>query len=136
MTFTISEKKQLIERINELDNQNHYINIFNIFINNKIPFTKNKNGIFIRFNKVPDNVLLCINEYINNISYDDNSVKDDIVSSDTSTEKCSDEFINDIVNNVKQKNQYTIEDDISKQSRALKLSNHDKSLINHYNKYS
>lgn len=57
------EKTKLRDEIEKLNNV-HHSKIFDILSDNNVPYSKNKNGVFINLNCVDDNVLNILEKHI------------------------------------------------------------------------
>lgn len=56
-------RKILMEKISLLSDTEHY-EIFKLLRESGIPFTQNRNGIFLNFKNVPDNIIASIDQFV------------------------------------------------------------------------
>lgn len=57
----------LKNKIEQLSRENQ-VHIFNILKNNNVDYTQNKNGVFVRLNKVSDSIIKEITDRVEHIS--------------------------------------------------------------------
>ena len=63
--YSHNDKKQLLNRINNIKNKKCYIKIFSIIHNHKLKYTKNDNGIFFNLTILPNDILNIIENIVN-----------------------------------------------------------------------
>jgi len=67
--FSSDDKKKLCNKIEQIKDKEHHIEIFRIITSNSTPkFTENSNGIWLDLNNLDDTTLNLIENYINNIN--------------------------------------------------------------------
>ena len=64
ITYTISDKKDLLRRITNIKYKICYKNIFKLLIKYNIKYTRNNNGIFFNLALLSDDILNEINDII------------------------------------------------------------------------
>ena len=80
MSISSNDKLNIITNINNIRHKKQFIKIFIILNKDEnIKYTKNNNGIFFNLNKVSDEILIEVKEYLDNI-------KNNTTMSDLSTE--------------------------------------------------
>jgi len=123
-------RKKLINKIEKLNNNMHYINIYNI-INKNIGnnFSINRNGIFINLNLISDECIYNLIEYLNNNNI--NNENDECSkNNDSDNINYNNFFISSIDNNKKKKNYNNKIDDINIIcDMGYKLSNQEKNIL-------
>ena len=67
MTYTLTDKKTIMTRINNLKNKKYYIEIYKIIKDNNVSYSQNNNGIFINLTNIEDDILDKIIKYLNYI---------------------------------------------------------------------
>ena len=72
-TLSIKELKKLKEKIDSLEMCEH-VELLKIFIKNDIKYTENSNGIFINMNKLSDNCINDINNFLDFINKNLNNI--------------------------------------------------------------
>ena len=87
-TFNYDEKKKIVERIQNLKNKKQYLKLYKIVNKSNINMTKNGNGIFFNLNKLPNDILIDVDNYLTKIE----SQKDLITDSDLSFESSDNIF--------------------------------------------
>ena len=65
MVYTLTDKKVIMTRIQNLKNKKHYIQIYTIIKENNVNYSQNINGIFINLSNIEDSILDKIVEYLN-----------------------------------------------------------------------
>jgi len=65
MVYTLTDKKVIMTRIQNLKNKKHYIQIYTIIKENNVNYSQNINGIFINLSNIEDTILDKIVEYLN-----------------------------------------------------------------------
>ena len=65
MVYTLSDKKGIMTRIQNLKSKKHYIHIYRIIKDNNVQYSQNINGVFINLNNVDDTILDKIVQYLN-----------------------------------------------------------------------
>jgi hypothetical protein len=65
MVYSLSDKKAIMTRIQNLKNKKHYIHIYKIIKDNNVSYSQNINGIFINLTNIEDSILDKIIEYLN-----------------------------------------------------------------------
>lgn len=69
--FSYDDRKNMVESIENLKNNDHYLAIFTIISSNKnTVFTQNSNGVFLDLTNLTDKTLTRINRYLNKINHD------------------------------------------------------------------
>ena len=63
--YTLSDKKQIMVKIQNLKNKRHYMDIYKIIKENNVTYSQNINGIFINLTNIEDNILDKIIKYLN-----------------------------------------------------------------------
>jgi hypothetical protein len=64
MEYTLSDKKGIMTRINNLKSKKHYMEIYKIIKENNINYSQNINGVFINLTNIENEVLDKIVKYI------------------------------------------------------------------------
>lgn len=125
-------RKKLINKIEKLDNNMHYINIYNI-INKNIGnnFSINRNGIFINLNLISDDCINNLIEYLNNnnINNDDNENDNEDNKNDSDNINYNNYFISSVNENKKKKNYNKLDDINIICDMGYKLSNQEKNIL-------
>jgi hypothetical protein len=65
MVYSLSDKKNIMTRIQNLKSKKHYLHIYKIIKDNNVVYSQNINGIFINLTNVDDDILDKIIEYLN-----------------------------------------------------------------------
>ncbi len=65
MPYTSVDRKQIMNRIQNLKNKKHYIEIYKIIKDNNVSYSQNINGIFINLTNLEDHILDKIVQYLN-----------------------------------------------------------------------
>jgi hypothetical protein len=65
MQHSLSDKKAIMTRINNLKSKKHYIEIYKIIKDNNVSYSQNINGIFINLTNIDDDILDKIVKYLN-----------------------------------------------------------------------
>jgi len=65
MVYSLSDKKNIMTRIQNLKSKKHYLHIYKIIKDNNVVYSQNINGIFINLTNVEDDILDKIIEYLN-----------------------------------------------------------------------
>jgi len=65
MVYSLSDKKAIMTRIQNLKNKKHYIQIYRIIKDNNVQYSQNINGVFINLNNIDDTILDKIVQYLN-----------------------------------------------------------------------
>jgi hypothetical protein len=65
MVYSLTDKKVIMTRIQNLKNKKHYIHIYTIIKENNVNYSQNINGIFINLSNIEDSILDKIVEYLN-----------------------------------------------------------------------
>jgi hypothetical protein len=60
-------RKRLVAKIENLNDTNHYTNIFHILDNAGVKYNYNSNGVFLNMSKLPDSAILAVIKYLNQI---------------------------------------------------------------------
>lgn len=120
-------RKKLINKIEKLNNNRHYINIYNI-INNNIGnnFSINRNGIFINLNIISDDCINNIIEYLNNNNINNDDGDNNVDSDNVNYNKY---FIPSIDNNKKNNYSNKLDDINIICDMGYKLSNQEKNIL-------
>jgi hypothetical protein len=84
----IMKKKRLIETVSNLT-PTEYMEIFNIFIEDKCQYSENLNGVFINLNNVTEETIDKINSFINFIKDKNN----DLITRDETIKNLKDNYI-------------------------------------------
>ena len=63
----IYRKKNIVKKIDNIKIKKILLNLFKIIIHEKINYSRNSNGIFLNLNQIPDEKLLKIEEFLNEI---------------------------------------------------------------------
>jgi len=84
----IMKKKRLLEAVSNLSTT-EYLEIFNIFIEDKCQYSENINGVFINLNNVNEETIDRINSFINFIK----DKKQDLLSRDKEVQTMKDNYI-------------------------------------------
>jgi len=71
--YSHDDKKNLLNRINNIKNKKCYLKIFRTIYNKDLKYTKNDNGIFFNLTTLPDNILYIIESII--IHYENKKIK-------------------------------------------------------------
>jgi hypothetical protein len=71
--YSHSDKKNLLNRINNIKNKKCYLKIFSTIHDKDFKYTKNDNGIFFNLTILPDNILSIIENII--IHYENKKIK-------------------------------------------------------------
>ncbi len=106
------KKKKLIENIKKLSKEEH-IEIFKIFLENKVTYSENNNGIFIPLNQVNEKIIDNIFKYIDYIQAKKmDLIEDDlkIVDKKLLLGSCSKEIVNNFEINKKIYKEYEFQD--------------------------
>ena len=61
-------KKNIVLRIEKIKNKKNYIKLYDIIKKNDVEFTKNNNGVFFNVNKLSDNLLVKIDNFLDEIN--------------------------------------------------------------------
>jgi hypothetical protein len=64
MEYTLSDKKGIMTRINNLKSKKHYTEIYKIIKENNVNHSQNINGVFINLTNIENEVLEKIVKYI------------------------------------------------------------------------
>jgi hypothetical protein len=64
MVYSLSDKKVIMTRIQNLKSKKHYVNIYKIIKENNVSYSQNINGIFINLTNIEDPILDKIVEYL------------------------------------------------------------------------
>jgi len=64
MVYSLSDKKVIMTRIQNLKSKKHYVNIYKIIKDNNVSYSQNINGIFINLTNIEDPILDKIVEYL------------------------------------------------------------------------
>jgi len=65
MVYTLTDKKAIMTRIQNLKSKKHYVHIYKIIKDNNVTYSQNINGIFINLTNIEDSILDKIVEYLN-----------------------------------------------------------------------
>lgn len=90
-TFSHSEKKDIVKKIEKLTLKSQYKQIFKILKMSNIKVTQNNNGIFFNMNDLDNSTLIKMNEYLDSIINKPNNSIDikyynDVIMNNTTTE--------------------------------------------------
>lgn len=94
------EKKNIVRKIEQIKNKKYYIEIFKIIKNNNIKYTQNRNGLFIDMNKLSNETIYKIDEYLKTLELNA-SESDSKLSIDSLTFSNNDDDIRNILGNCK-----------------------------------
>jgi hypothetical protein len=103
------EKKNIVRKIEQIKNKKYYIEIFKIIKNNNIKYTQNKNGLFIDMNKLSNETIYKIDDYLKSLELA-LSESDNKLSVDSLTFSNNDDDIRNIIG-------------------SCKLTNHEKNIL-------
>jgi len=67
MEYSLTDKKAIMTRINNLKNKKYYIEIYKIIKENNVSYSQNINGIFINLTNIENETLDKIVKYLNYI---------------------------------------------------------------------
>jgi hypothetical protein len=118
-TFSHSEKKDIVKKIEKLTLKSQYKQIFKILKMSNIKVTQNNNGIFFNMNDLDNSTLIKMNEYLDSIINKPNNSIDikyynDLIMNNTTTEmdfnKQYIDYNNDSNNNDSNNNESTNND--------------------------
>lgn len=108
MSFTIQDKKKIVEKMNKLKKEHYEFIYKNILLQNNIKFNKNSSGVYFNIGLLNDKVLIELNNYINSI------LNQEIVNQE------SNNSIESVTNSQNNNND---------NSRINRLSNHEKNIL-------
>ncbi len=107
--YSAIEKKNIVYKIEQIKNKKYFIEIFKIIKNDNIKYTQNRNGLFIDMNKLSNNTIYKIEQYLKSLELSI-SESENKLSVDSLT------FSNN-------------EDDIRNIIGTYKLTNHEKNIL-------
>ena len=67
MSHTLTDKKAIMTRINNLKSKKHFVEIYKIIKDNNVTYSQNTNGVFINLTNIDDTILDKIVKYLNYI---------------------------------------------------------------------
>jgi len=65
MVYTLTDKKAIMTRIQNLKSKKHYLHIYKVIKDNNVSYSQNINGVFINLTNIEDSILDKIIEYLN-----------------------------------------------------------------------
>ena len=82
--YNYDEKKKLVYRIQNIKSKKNYFKLYNIITNENIKFTKNSNGFFFNINKLSNDSLKSIENFLDKMDLKKDLINDSEMSNNDS----------------------------------------------------
>lgn len=82
--YNYDEKKKLVYRIENIKSKKNYFKLYSIITNEDIKFTKNNNGFFFNINKLSNNSLKIIENFLDKLDLRKELINDSEMSNNES----------------------------------------------------
>lgn len=82
--YNYDEKKKLVYRIQNIKSKKNYFKLYSIITNEDIKFTKNNNGFFFNINKLSNNSLKIIENFLDKLDLRKELINDSDMSNNES----------------------------------------------------